>query len=251
MDDSYEYLLVIGGDGTIRSAVEGLVINEKKHKLICFPGGTGSELSIYANTTNISDLIQSLLFGRETDVDVFLARIKLVDNHYKEHYFIANLQIGHFALGVKDTPPLAKRLFYGSGYMVGILKAIIKRINRFAKIMAVNKEIYSGYIYAIHLGNVPTTRGGIPIAPLADPTDMKIDMMLAKALRRIEALKALPKALEGTHLSHPAVIYEQLDRLHVLSEGDHLAIDGEYLGMFKEIYVHHSGKIKLLYNHQE
>lgn len=108
--------------------------------------------------------------------------------------------------------------------------------------------MFLGKIYTIHLGNVPTTRGGIPIAPLADPTDSLVDMMLARSLSRIEALSALPSALDGSHLSHPAVIYKQFNKIHVISEGDHLAIDGEYLGFFRELVVTHAGKIELLCN---
>ncbi len=248
IDDSFEYLLVIGGDGTVRSAVEGLMLHKKKHKLICFPGGTGSELSIYANTTTIRNLIRALRNRNTTRIDVFLANVTLKDGTKLNKYFVANLQIGHFALGVKETPPLAKRLFYGSGYMVGIFKAIIKRRNRFARVMGDNEEIFSGKIYAIHLGNVPTTRGGILIAPLADPADSLIDMMLAKALSRMEALSALPSVLNGEHLSHPAVIYKQFHRIYIISEGDHLAIDGEYLGNFEKVTVTHAGKIDLLWN---
>lgn len=245
---SFEYILVIGGDGTVRSAVEGIIESKVKYKLICFPGGTGSELSIYAKTTTMQALFKALSEGEIVDVDVFLARIKSIRNEIISKYFIANLQIGHFALGVKETPPLAKRLFYGSGYMIGIIKALLRRRNRYAVVKTGKKQLFSGFIYAIHLGNVPTTRGGIPIAPFANPTDARIDMMLAKALNRKEALKALPKALEGTHLSHPAVIYKQLKELRIFSEGDHLAIDGEYLGLFREIRVIHHGKIQLLCN---
>jgi len=140
IDDTFEYILVIGGDGTVRSAVEGLILYKKKHKLVCFPGGTGSELSIYANTTTIRDLTNALYTGNIVKTDVFLAQIDLKNGDTLSQYFIANLQVGHFALGVKETPPIAKRLFYGSGYMVGILKAVIKRRNRYAAVLGIIRE---------------------------------------------------------------------------------------------------------------
>lgn len=248
IDDSFEYILVIGGDGTVRSVVEGLILHRKTHKLACFPGGTGSELSIYANTTTIKNLITALRSGNTIKVDIFLAKINLRNEKSFFKYFIANLQIGHFALGIKETPSIAKRLFYGSGYMVGIIKAIIKRRNRFAAVFGDNKRVFLGKIYTIHLGNVPTTRGGVPIAPLANPMDSLIDVMLVKALSRSEAFSALPSALNGTHLSHPAVIYKQFSKVHIISEGDHLAIDGEYLGLFRELIVTNAGKIDLLFS---
>jgi len=245
-DESFDYLIAIGGDGTIKSVVDGILKSKNKITLVTYLGGSGGEVARYAGILSYTSLKNALLEENITRVDVFRARIRFTDNRVEEHNFVANLQIGHFAHGICLTPQIAKKIFGGTGYMLGVLKALVARRNVPAKVIGDNNHIYSGLVYTIHFGNVATTRGGVPVAPLADPTDGKIDMMLARGINQLEALHALPMVLRGEHLKHPAVIYKQLRNVTVISKGDHIAVDGEYLGSFTHLKILYSGKIALL-----
>ena len=249
LTDPFDYLVIIGGDGTVRSAVEGILRGKKDYILGTYPGGSGGEVSHFAKTLSILSLKNALLKTCVKEIDVFNADVTLTIGSRASYHFVANLQIGHFAFGIQQTPKIAKKLFGGVGYMIGVLRALLKRENALSHVIGDKKKIFSGRIYTIHFGNMPTTRGGVPVAPLADPSDSKIDIMLAKALTKKEAFEALPQVLKGEHLKHPAVIYDQLKTVYVKSEGDHIAIDGEYLGLFKELRIRFSGKVKILCNH--
>ncbi|MGQ4891791.1 MAG: diacylglycerol/lipid kinase family protein [Candidatus Njordarchaeia archaeon] len=156
--------------------------------------------------------------------------------------------MGHFTQGIKETPLKLKKIFGSNGYMVGVLKAVFERKNKETSVIGDNRSIYQGKTFTIHLGNLKTTRGGVKVTPLAKPNDGKIDMLLARGIGKIEALKTLPKVLEGKHLTHPAVIYGQFKRIKIESEGDHLAIDGEYLGIARRAEVVYHGEIAVITN---
>ncbi|MEX2690650.1 MAG: diacylglycerol kinase family protein [Candidatus Njordarchaeum guaymaensis] len=130
--------------------------------------------------------------------------------------------------------------------MFGVLAALFNNENRIAEIIVGNKRIFLGRIFTIHFGNMPTTRGGIPVTPIAKLSDGKIDMLLAKGITRLEGLKTLPKVLKGEHLSRPAVIYGQFHEVRVLMERNHIAVDGEYLGMTNKVEISFVKKLRFL-----
>ncbi len=244
-----EYLIVIGGDGTVRSAVDALLGRGLKNViLVPYLGGSGGELSHYANLLSPENLREAFLHGNVEDIDVYRTEVELSNGEKRRLIFVANLQIGHFAQGIKETPGISKRILGSQGYMIGVMKAIMKRVNKYVTVSSRNFS-FSGFIYTIHFGNTSTTRGGVPVAPLANPMDGKLDMMLAKAISRREAIRALPSVLRGKHLSHYAVIYKQFSHPVMISlDNDHVAVDGEYLGLAKSVRIEAVGKIKLLCN---
>ena len=53
--------------------------------------------------------------------------------------------------------------------------------------------------------NGPMYGGGIPIAPMADPRDGRLSVVLAGEFSRMGVVLILPRLLLGRHLSHPRV----------------------------------------------
>jgi len=55
--------------------------------------------------------------------------------------------------------------------------------------------------------NGPAYGGGIPIAPMADPRDGLLSLVLARELSRLGVVLILPRLLLGRHLGHPQVLF--------------------------------------------
>lgn len=246
IDDAYRYLIIVGGDGTVKSAIESIFMLGRKFTIVPFLGGTGGELARFTGILSLRDLANALMRGRKREIDTFSVNVKYPNKKEEKHMFVANMQIGHFSHSIKETPSLAKRLFGSNGYMIGVLKAVFKRVNKNCIVTCDNRLLYDGPIFTIHLGNLKTTRGGVPVTPLASPSDGKVDILLAKSISKIDALKTLPLVLQGKHLNHPAVIYEQARELKIVCDDEHLAIDGEYLGTFSEASIKYETKIEVL-----
>ena len=248
IDDIYNILIIVGGDGTIKSVVENMLNLKRRFTIIPFLGGTGGELARFTRILSIKDLENALKKGEKREIDAFTVEIAYPNGKREKHIFVANMQIGHFAQAIKETPLIAKKLLGSNGYMIGVLKAILKRVNKNCKVKCDKRTVYTGPIYTIHFGNLKTTRGGIPVTPLAKPNDGKIDMLLARSITKTDALKTLPSVLNGKHLNHPAVIYKQAQEVKIICKGEPVAIDGEYLGIFSKAEIKHKAKIDVLCN---
>ncbi len=241
----YDYLVVVGGDGTINSTVKAMIKSRVNFPIITLLGGTGGELPRYTNILKPEHVIKALSIQKIVEIDVFKAIIHK-ENKVEEHVVVANMQIGHFAQSIMETPLTAKKTLGGNGYMFGVIKAAIERKDKEAKITVNKNTVHMGKTFTVHLGNLKTTRGGIKVTPLAKPNDGKIDVLIARHLTPIQSLKALPKVLTATHLTHPAVIYMQTREIKITTIGDHTAIDGEYIGKINGAKITHTNKIKVL-----
>lgn len=63
--------------------------------------------------------------------------------------------------------------------------------------------------------NARSYGGGMEIAPMADPSDGWLDLIMVQGLSRFETLLALPKLLKGTHMSLAKVSHQRFQRLVV------------------------------------
>jgi len=78
------------------------------------------------------------------------------------------------------------------------------------------------------VGNGPQCGGGFRLTPRADPGDGRLDFCLVRRLAAWDLLRTLPRALNGSHLGHPRVLYPRADAATLASD-EPLAVhwDGE------------------------
>ncbi len=65
------------------------------------------------------------------------------------------------------------------------------------------EEVHRGRMLLLAAMNGPMYGGGIPIAPMADPRDGRLSVVLAGKFSRMGVVLILPRLLMGRHLSHP------------------------------------------------
>jgi diacylglycerol kinase (ATP) len=74
-----------------------------------------------------------------------------------------------------------------------------------AQVDADGVRAWSGPLTAAVVANGAHYGGGMKIAPAADPTDGRLDLVIVGDLGRLELLRWLPTVYRGTHLRHPEV----------------------------------------------
>ncbi|NIQ04789.1 MAG: hypothetical protein GWO20_03360 [Candidatus Korarchaeota archaeon] len=242
-------LIVIGGDGTVGSVLDlALRTNLESFLFGALPGGTGNDTAKFLNTTTVNSLIQAMIKTQHISLDVFSIKVRLVNGRIFERYFIANVLIGLFGQGVRETPSLLKILFGNTAYLLGILRSILRYKNFRSSIYCEGNCVYEGKTLAIFIGNVATTGGGVPLAPKATPEDGKIDVLVAENLARLKTLKALPVVLNGNHLTLPPVHYFTGRSVRMDLTDSHLGVDGEYLGRGRQLEITHETSVRFLSN---
>ena len=86
---------------------------------------------------------------------------------------------------------------------------------------------YEGNAYIVAVANGTTFGHGMKIAPTAQITDGLFDVILIEGMPRLEALLALRKLYDATHLTHRGVSFKRGQQVHITGDGIGLDLDGE------------------------
>lgn len=218
IDESYSYILIAGGDGTVDSVVN---VMEKKNINIpigILPVGTANDFAKFIGMpADISEACKQILDSKPTKVDV---------GRINNKYFINVASTGLFTDVSQKTDVNLKNTI---GKLAYYLKGLEELPNfRRLKIKLTSKECnYEGEMYLILVFNGKTA-GNFNLATQADVTDGKLDVIIFKAVQIYELLPLFIKILKGEHLDSDKVVYFKTDDVYIESTEDIVTdIDGE------------------------
>ena len=218
IDETYSYILIAGGDGTIDS-----LVNAMKHRNInipigILPVGTANDFGKFINMpTDIQEACKQILDSKPVAVDVG----KINDN-----YFINVASTGLFT---DVSQKIDSNLKNTIGKLAYYLKGLEELPNfRRLKVKLSSKECnYEGEMYLLLVFNGKTA-GNLNLATEAEITDGKLDVIMFKAIQIMELLPLFIKLLKGEHLDSDKVVYFKTDDVYIESPEDIVTdIDGE------------------------
>ena len=218
IDETYSYILIAGGDGTVDS-----LVNAMKHRNInipigILPVGTANDFGKFINMpSDIQEACKQILNSKPVAVDV---------GKINDKYFINVASTGLFTDVSQKTDVNLKNTI---GKLAYYLKGLEELPNfRKLKIKLSSKECdYDGEMYLLLIFNGKTA-GNFNLATEAEITDGKLDVVMFKAVQIIELLPLFIKLLKGEHLDSDKVVYFKTDDVYIQSSEDILTdIDGE------------------------
>lgn len=218
VDESYSYILIAGGDGTV-----DVLLNAMKEKGLnlpigILPVGTANDFGKFINMPqNIEEACKQILSSKPVKVDV---------GKVNDRYFINVASTGLFTDVSQKTDVTLKNTI---GKLAYYIKGIEELPNfRKLKIKLKSKEInYDGEMYLMLIFNGQTA-GNFKLATRSSARDGFLDVIVIKAVQIFEILPLFIKVLKGEHLDSNKVIYFKTDDLYVeCEEGIVTDIDGE------------------------
>jgi YegS/Rv2252/BmrU family lipid kinase len=228
----YEFIVSVGGDGTIHEIANGLyqagVATEVPVGIV--NTGTGAD---YIRTIGVprryKEACQCLLSPNRRTVD--LGVIEYTRKGKREKRLFVNFAgIGFDAEVVRATTEKFKSLGSMPSYLMGLLSTLASYENRDVKII-VDGEAGERRICTVMLNNGRYGGGGMKPAPDADPGDGFFDLMIIDDITKPDLLVSIPRIYSGTHGTHPKVTLMRAKEVEIHpTQNSAVQADGELLG---------------------
>ena len=218
VDETYAYILIAGGDGTVDPVVNAMENKNINVPIGVLPVGTANDFGKFVGmSSDITEACKQILDSNPIPVDV---------GKINNKYFINVASTGLFTDVSQKTDINLKNTI---GKLAYYLKGLEELPNfRKLKIKLTSKECtYDGEMYLLLVFNGKTA-GNFNLATEADVTDGKLDVIIFKAVPVIELLPLFIKMLKGEHLDSDKVVYFKTDDVYIESSEDIVTdIDGE------------------------
>lgn len=171
------HLLVVGGDGTVRSVLEAVAKSESKVSVGIVPVGTGNVLARNLNLP-LSDLrlqVHRALFGISHEIDMGLAKMIMADGTRVEKYFAVMAGIGLDAKIMLNTDSERKRKLGWVAYVEGGFKTLPIRYESLS-VSVDNREPRQLKVITLLIGNAGWLPGRLSMMPDAALDDGRLDV---------------------------------------------------------------------------
>jgi YegS/Rv2252/BmrU family lipid kinase len=221
VEEGFDLVCVIGGDGTVNEALNGLAGTEVPLAII--PTGTVNVLAMELGIPlDPPDAVRLLDAGTVSWIDLGLAG---------ERYFGLMAGVGMDAAVVASLSPVMKKAFKEAAFAVqGLANYLTKEEPRIR--VTCEERTVEGY-FAV-FGNASNYGGGFGITPLADMRDGLLDVCVLKDKSFLGTISYWTAALINAHLKHPKVEYFRTEAAQVATvEPDKEVLvqtDGEMAG---------------------
>lgn len=229
-------IIVIGGDGTLNQAVNGVKkSNYPQTPLGYIPGGSGNDFcrGIKLSIKDPVRLMEAILSMKEPrTIDIGKA-----NNGDTSRYFINNIGIGFDASTVyytnhSERKELLNSLHLGTlSYFTNLLKVIKVQEGFGLDVDYLNQKKHFHSAYIVVATNHPYFGGGFAIDPTANPFNHNLNLVIVKKITGMTFIKLLSKLLtNGSHLQDKNVWHIETKHFRLKNHSkQHGQMDGEEL----------------------
>lgn len=233
VERGYDEILVLGGDGTLSEAVNGIMTaktdaaRRSRIQLGLMPRGTGNDWGRYWGLTkDYKESLRRFFEGKGVPVDV--GCVSYCRNGVEQkHYFINSVGFGVDPLTCQKAETL--KYYIGShhvNYLFGLIAAVVQHKAKHVVLKVDGKELVNDLLFTMNIANGPYSGGGIKQNPDADPSDGVFHGMFVKKPTFGQILKALPNLFNGKLTDLPfiyPIVGKEIEvgyRKHLMIEAD-------------------------------
>ncbi len=220
LDDTYDHILLSGGDGTINYMVNVMKNNGIDLPLAVLPAGTAND---FANLLGIpSDIVSACK-------EILGGEVKTVDlGRVNDTYFVNVFSCGLFTDVSQRTPTLMKNTFGKLAYYFSSLGELPSFKKMQLTVRSHGEEIYSGSALIFFVFNGKTA-GNLKIAYLSDIQDGLLDVLILRGDNIVETIRTVVRFLRHASQGYPRdVVHVKSDDITITSLYDETTdVDGQ------------------------
>lgn len=245
VNQGYDLILIVGGDGTVSQAVNGVVGSSVPVLIACAGNGNDFGVGIGA-PKSIGEVINLVFHGAIRSVDLMTVNGRACVNVFGVGGIDTRV-VDYVETTLKKKRGLIPPRFL---YFVALIRELLRfkikypHLKLEAKMPGSAARTMEGEVTLLVIGNGPTCGGVFRLTPQADLADGLLDVCWIRRTGRIRILESIVKAMKGTHLDMPEVVTLSdgtLPRLTSFSlsskELVSAQIDGEIIPAAKEFKV--------------
>ncbi len=204
----FDFVMVVGGDGTANEVVNGLIEGGSDTPLCILPAGT------------MNDFANSLCLPRDT-----AGLCKMIKNFNvvpcdagkaNDSYFL-NVTAGGILSDVAHRVSVESKTALGrlAYYFEGAKDISSLKLNTIPMILEYNGLMYKENVFLFVIANSSSVGGFPSIAPKARINDGLFDVFIIKQLEVVDILPLMMQIRMGTHLQNPKISYFQTNKISV------------------------------------
>ena len=218
--EGVDRLLVVGGDGTWHHVANALAGSPTA--LAPIPLGTGNDLARELGyPLDPVAAFAAALAGRVERLD--LGKIG-------DRFFCGVAGVGFDAAVAEYARTRIRRLRGPAVYAWATIASLASFQPPRARIRG-NGLRFDGEVFFVAFANTSHYGGGMRIAPGADPTDGRLELVIVRRVSKLRLLAVFPRVYRGTHVGHPAVAISSVSEVSVeLDSPQAINADGEGVG---------------------
>lgn len=242
--EGYDFVVAVGGDGTVNEVISGLHISGGELPVAIMPSGTTND---FASSTGIEPTVYCL-YNLIKDFNVVTADVGCMNG---EKFFL-NVAAGGILSDVAHNVSIEAKTHFGkTAYVAEALKQVTTQgFQTKPLIFEIDGVKESIDVFFFIVANSKSVGGFPKICVDAKINDGYMDLCIVKSIDIVALIPAFTQILNGSHKNNKHIEYRQIKdlKIYLQNENDefHLDCDGEYAG---ELPVHIEvikGGVKLL-----
>ncbi|SCW36483.1 diacylglycerol kinase (ATP) [Ruminococcaceae bacterium YRB3002] len=219
----YDYLIAVGGDGTVNEVISGLLHKGIDIPLAIYTSGTVNDFA-----TNVGMPSSPSDFARMLMNPVF----KRVDcGRCGDKYFLNVAAFGLMTDISYSVPSDLKTAIGPVAYWLSALKDIPTMNSTIPITVKTEDQTIETDCLMLFISNTTSVGGFRKLMSLADIEDGVLDVLIVKKLEPMEVMPLMGKLVIGDHLDSNKVVYFQTDKVYIEVRGEPqdvvLDLDGE------------------------
>jgi diacylglycerol kinase (ATP) len=219
VEDGYDLLVVVGGDGTVHLAVQSVAMSPTALGVI--PTGSGNDVARYLGLPRRDPVAAAEVIARGVTRRMDLGRAGTT-------YFVTVLAAGFDSL-VNERANAMRWPTGQTKYNLATL-AELRVFNPLSYTLELDGERRRLDAMLVAVGNGPSYGGGLRMCEGAILDDGLLDVVIIKPISKPELLWVYPKLFKGTHVTHRSYEHHRVSQVSVAAPAVVAYADGERVG---------------------
>jgi len=239
-DAGHEVLYIMGGDGTLSEAANGVLDSAKDPVLGFIPAGTGNDFLRDFEITRRAQAVDRIRFGTPRPIDAVHVHTDDTDR------WCINIFGTGFAAQAADSANRNFKWAGGQAYNLGVMHQLL-RLRPVQTTLTLDGQAVAGRFPMVMACNSIHTGGAMKMAPMARPDDGLVDVLYVDPVSRRELIALLAGIREGRHVRHDKVHFRRARKVRIEpEEPSPLLADGEVYGRTPVDLEVHPGALRVL-----